>query len=115
MTANVTPLQNAESVAEAPNLTSGVSFGTRATLSAEDDRPWPVYFGREMRGGLRGGHQHISYSSTPVLKRKGTWYDCPACVEWAKELAQIDGNTSPLMEVSPNPQQNDGLVSGANE
>ena len=51
-------------------------------------------YGREMRGGLEDGHTHISWSSTPVLKRKGTWADCPACVEWAKELLLIDGEAN---------------------
>ena len=56
------------------------------------DRPGvKIIMGREMRGGLEGGHQHISWSSTPVLKRKGTSGDCPACVEWAKELLLNDG------------------------
>lgn len=48
-------------------------------------------FGKEMRGGLEGGHGHLSWSSTPVLKRPGTWADCPACVEWEKELRLNDG------------------------
>lgn len=52
------------------------------------DEPWPIYFGREMRGGLRGGHWHMAYVSKPVLKGPGAWIDCPACVEWAKELAR---------------------------
>ena len=67
---------------------------TEPVPAADDGRPWPVIFGREMRGGLRGGHSHISYSSTPVLKRRGTWGDCPACVEWAKELLLNDGEAS---------------------
>lgn len=46
-----------------------------------------IIFGKEMRGGLEGGHQHISWSSTPVLKRKGVRFDCPACVIWAAELS----------------------------
>lgn len=47
-----------------------------------------IIFGKEMRGGLEGGHQHISWSSTPVLKRKGVQMDCPACVIWAEELRE---------------------------
>ena len=59
--------------------------------SVENDRPWPVIFGKEMRGGLRGGHCHMAYVSTPSLKGPWTRIDCPACVEWAEELQHNDG------------------------
>lgn len=57
-----------------------------------------IIFGKEMRGGLEGGHTHISFSSTPVLKGPGTNGDCPACLEWAEELAgdgRLIGNPYP--------------------
>jgi hypothetical protein len=53
-------------------------------MSAESIAGIRTIFGKEMRGGLEAGHQHMSWSSTPVPR-------CPACVEWAKELAHIDG------------------------
>lgn len=58
---------------------------------ADYERGIRVWRGREMRGGQRGGHTHVCWSSRPVLKGPGTWADCPACIEWAAELALADG------------------------
>lgn len=57
-------------------------------------------FGKEMRGGLEGGHQHISFSSVPVLKGTGVRADCPACVEWAGELATKEARRQRVVVVS---------------
>lgn len=60
-------------------------------------------FGKEMRGGLEAGHQHMSWSSTPVPR-------CPACVEWAKEsLAQIK-NPRDLLTDEQNAKLNEDLA-----
>ena len=52
-----------------------------------------IIWGREMRGGLEGGHSHISWSSIPILKGPGVWADCLACVKWAADLSADIGLT----------------------
>lgn len=72
--------------------------------TADDERPWPWIFGKEMRGGLRDGHQHMAVISEPDQR-------CSACRLWAIERQAVLELTRMAEEDGFYGEQSDGTAS----